>query len=60
MPDLVAGTIFDKNSDMTVWVTDDKNRVPVLVEAKILVGYVKALLLTTEGLRYPLSSEIKK
>lgn len=58
-PELVAGTIFDKNSDMTVWVTNDKNRVPVLVEAKVLVGYVKALLLSTKGLRYPLSSEVK-
>lgn len=58
-PELVAGTIFEEDSDMTVWVTDDKNRVPVLVEAKVLVGYVKALLMDTKGLRYPLSSEIK-
>jgi hypothetical protein len=58
-PELVAGTIFDEKSDMTVWVTDDKNRLPVLVEAKVLVGYVKALLISTEGLRYPLSSEVK-
>lgn len=57
--ELVSGTIFDKDSDMVVWVSDDKNRVPVLVEAKVLVGYVKALLLSTKGLRHPLSAEVK-
>jgi len=56
---LIEGTIFKGGEDLYVWVTDDFNRVPVLVEAKILIGSVKAALSTTENLKYPLSSEIK-
>ena len=56
---LIEGTIFKGNEDLYVWVTDDYNRIPILVDAKILIGSVKATLATTENLKYPLSSEIK-
>jgi hypothetical protein len=41
---LVEGTIFKGGEDLFVWVTDDQFRVPVLVESKILVGSVKAMI----------------
>lgn len=41
---LVEGTIFKGGEDMTIWVSDDENRVPIMVEAKILVGSVKAII----------------
>jgi len=50
---LVEGTIFNAGEDLTVWVTDDKNRIPVMVEAKILVGSVKAMLKGAHNLRNP-------
>lgn len=56
---LVEGTIFKGGEDMTVWVTDDGNRVPVLVQAKILIGSVKAYLNTTQGLAGELKALIK-
>ncbi len=59
-PLLMKGTIFEAGEDMTVWVTDDKSRVPVIVEAKVLVGSVKAVLTGTEGLKYPVTAEILK
>ena len=59
-PLLVEGTIFNKGEDMTVWVTDDKNRVPIIVEAKILIGSVKAIYTHAEGLKYPMEAEIKQ
>jgi len=43
---LVKGTIFKGGEDLLVWVTDDSKRIPVLVEAKILVGSVKAVLVS--------------
>lgn len=52
-PLLVEGTIFNEGEHMNVWVTDDQNKVPVLVEAKILVGSIKAYLEAYEGTRYP-------
>jgi hypothetical protein len=47
---LVEGTIFKGGEDMFIWVTDDDNRIPVLVQAKILIGSVKAYLNTATGL----------
>lgn len=58
-PLLVEGTIFKSGEDMIVWVTDDKNRIPIIVEAKILIGSVKAVFTGADGLRYPISAEIK-
>lgn len=49
---LVEGSIFKGGEDMFVWVTDDENKVPVLVEAKILIGSVKAYLSGTHGLKH--------
>ena len=49
---LVEGTIFKAGEEAVVWVTDDKNRVPVIVEAPILVGTVKAILADTKGLKH--------
>lgn len=56
---LVEGTIFKGGEDLTVWVTNDKNKIPVLVEAKILIGSVKAELQSVKGLKKPLKYRIK-
>lgn len=53
---MVEGTIFKGGEDIMVWVTDDENRVPILVEAKILVGSVKAYFLNASGLKHPVTS----
>ena len=49
---LVEGTMFKGDEDAVIWVTDDANRVPVIVEAQIIVGSVKAILNETKGLKY--------
>lgn len=51
---LVEGTIFKGGEDLVVWVTNDENKVPVLVEAKILIGSIKAYMESYKGLQYPL------
>ena len=56
---MVQGTIFKGEEDVLVWVTDDANRIPVYVEAKIIVGTVKAYLKEAKGLRNPMTSLIK-
>jgi hypothetical protein len=56
---LVEGTIFKGGEDLTVWITDDQNRIPVLVNAKILIGSVKAVLTKTYGLRNKSSARVK-
>ncbi len=56
---MVQGTIFKGDEDVQVWVTDDANRIPVYVEAKIIVGTIKAYLKDTKGLKNPMSSLVK-
>lgn len=55
---LVEGTIFKGGEDLEVWVTDDLNRVPILIEAKILVGSVKAVLTGMEGLMHTVGAKV--
>jgi hypothetical protein len=52
---LVAGTMFKGGENLTVWISDDDNRVPILVEAKVLVGSVKAIFKEAKDLKMPKS-----
>lgn len=40
----IAGTIFDASQPVYVWVTDDVRHIPVFVQCKIKVGYIKVYL----------------
>ena len=57
-PLLVKGTIFEGGEKMTVWVTQDQNKVPVRIESPITIGSVKVDLMGYQNLRYPLTSLI--
>ncbi|MFM7104087.1 MAG: DUF3108 domain-containing protein [Flavobacteriales bacterium] len=52
-PVVQKGRVFKKEEDLSVWITDDKNLVPVLAQAKILVGSIKLELTKSSGLRNP-------
>lgn len=54
-PLVQKGRVFNEPEDLTMYISDDKNRVPVLIEAKVIVGSVKLELMTTRGLLYPLA-----
>lgn len=43
-PLLVEGDVFKGGENMKIWVSKDKYRIPLMVEAKILVGSVKGIL----------------
>jgi hypothetical protein len=58
-PLLIKGTIFEGGEKMTVWVTDDDNRIPVRIESPIVVGKVKVDMMSSKNLRYPLTSLVK-
>ena len=49
-PVVQEGRIFKANDDLNVWITDDANHIPVLAEAKVLVGSIKMELTDYEGL----------
>lgn len=56
---LVAGEIFTGEDELSVWITDDKNKIPILFESKVLVGTVTGYLKKYENLRHPVTSKIK-
>ena len=57
-PLLVKGTLFEGGEKMTVWVSDDANKVPLRIESGIIVGSVKVDMMGYRNLRYPLTSLI--
>lgn len=54
-PVVQEGRIFKGNDDLNVWITDDGNRIPVLAQAKVLVGSIKMELSSYEGLVHPIA-----
>lgn len=57
--DVVSGNVFKEGAQMKLWIADDKNKIPVLIESPLSVGSVKVVLKTHENLKYPLDSKIK-
>ena len=57
-PLTIKGTIFEGGEQMTVWVTDDPNHVPIRIES-IIVGKVRIDMTSFENLRSPMTSLIK-
>ena len=54
VPQLVAGDVFNEDSEMRVWASTDGNHVPLTIESPVSVGSVKAVLKSHERLRHPL------
>jgi hypothetical protein len=59
-PLLIKGTIFEGGEQMTVWVSDDENKVPLRVNSPITVGSIKVDLIGYQNLRHPFTSLISK
>ena len=54
-PILQKGRIFKKEEDLNVWITDDKNHIPVRAQAKLLIGSVRMDLMSYSNLANPLA-----
>jgi len=59
-PGMATGEVFADKYPMNMWVTDDKNHIPLLVKSAVIVGNVKGELMSFEGLANPLTSRIKE
>ena len=55
-PLVQRGRIFKKEEDMTVWISDDVNHIPIRAEAKILIGSIKLDILSAENTIVPVTS----
>ena len=52
-PMVATGYVFDDPYPVTIWVTDDQNRIPVRIESKLSVGSVRIELTSYHGLTNP-------
>jgi hypothetical protein len=55
-PMLITGRIFKDQSGMKLYVSDDKNQIPVLIESEVYLGTVRASLRKYSGLKFPFSA----
>jgi hypothetical protein len=51
-PYVQAGRVFKEKESLTVWVSDDANKIPLLVKADLAVGSLKATLSEFRGLQH--------
>jgi hypothetical protein len=58
-PQVLTGTVFKDPFPVILWVSDDKNKVPVLAQSEILVGTVKLELINYSGLKNPFTALVK-
>lgn len=58
-PGMATGEVFSNKYPMELWVTDDKNHIPILARSAVIVGNVKAELMEFEGLASELTSLIE-
>jgi hypothetical protein len=53
-----SGRVFKEQESLTVWISDDNNRLPIRIKADLAVGSIKADLEEFKGLNN--SFKIKK
>jgi hypothetical protein len=58
-PKLIEGRVFKNQRDMKLFVTDDKNQLPIRIQSAVYLDYVYCELRSFSGLKYPLTSKIE-
>lgn len=57
-PEVIVGNVFKEDAQMSVWVTDDQNKIPLLIESPVSVGSVKVILKSYKGLKHDFNAQI--
>ena len=58
-PKAVADRVFKNDESITLWVSDDENKIPIRVEASLAVGSLKVDLTSYKGLKNSFSAKVK-
>ena len=56
-PLVQSGRVFKEEESLTIWISDDKNKLPVRIKASLAVGSIKADLENYKGLKYPFKTK---
>ncbi len=59
-PKLVVDRVFKDDDDMTIWISDDANKIPIRVESAIQVGSIKVDITSYTGLKNSFDALSKK
>ena len=52
-PYVQSGRVFKEKESLTVWISDDKNKMPIRLQADLAVGSIKADIDAYKGLKHP-------
>ena len=55
VPSVISGRVFKAKEGVTLWVSNDQNKVPILIKAELAVGSLKASIDSFSNVKYPLS-----
>ena len=53
------GFSFTDGTVFTLWISDDRNKIPLSIESPVRIGSIQAYIYDFEGLKYPLDSKVK-
>ena len=55
VPQVISGRVFKDKEGVTLWVSNDRNYVPLLIQAQLAVGSLKASIDSYKNVKYPLN-----
>ena len=58
-PLVQSGRVFKEQESVTLWISDDKNRLPIRLQADILIGSIKADIENFKNLNHPFKIEVE-
>ena len=59
-PYVQAGRVFKEEESLTVWISDDDNKIPIRLKANLAVGSIKADIDAFRGLKNSFKIKAKK
>ena len=59
-PYVQAGRVFKEEESLTVWISDDDNKIPIRIKASLAVGSLKADLEAFKGLKHSFKVKVEK
>lgn len=55
VPQVISGRVFKDKEGVTLWVSNDKNHIPLAIKAELAVGSLKADIESFSKVKYPLN-----
>ena len=59
-PIVQSGRVFREQESVTLWVSDDQNRIPIRMQADLAVGSIKADLENFKNIKHPFTIEVSR